>query len=155
MFLIDSNQEYYCRLFCKVCFCICPLSFIQTSKRVLIIATTQMCACANNYWKCVHSICLCAIMLSNALVYILEFSEREIWLKKTSMMGCTSNVAECNFTKNKFLIQTFSNKSSKTDYQWNVTITYFTKILQDCFSKSLYQSSKISPFTSFGTSVRM
>ena len=48
-FLIYSNQEYYCRLFRQVCFCICPLSFIQTSKNVLIIGTMHMCACANNY----------------------------------------------------------------------------------------------------------
>ena len=26
-------------------------------------------------------------------------------------------IAECNFTKKKFLLHTFSNKSSKIDYQ--------------------------------------
>ena len=36
-------------------------------------------------------------------------------------------IAECYFTKNKFLLQTFSNKSSKIDYQWNIATTYFAK----------------------------
>ena len=35
-------------------------------------------------------------------------------------------IAECNFTKKKFLLQTFSSNSSKIDYQWNIT-TYFTR----------------------------
>ena len=38
-------------------------------------------------------------------------------------------IAECNFTKKKLLLQTFSNKSSKIDYQWNIAITYFVRIL--------------------------
>ena len=38
-------------------------------------------------------------------------------------------IAECNFTEKKLLLQTFSNKSSKSDYQWNIAITYFVRIL--------------------------
>ena len=37
-------------------------------------------------------------------------------------------IAKCNFTKKKFLLQTFSNKSSKIDYQRNITITYYAKL---------------------------
>ena len=36
-FLVYSHQEYYCCLFRKVYFYICPVSFIKTSKIVLII----------------------------------------------------------------------------------------------------------------------
>ena len=57
--LIYSNQEYCCRLLRKVCSCIRPLSFIQTSKNVLIIETMRMCVHARNYWKCVNSKRLC------------------------------------------------------------------------------------------------
>ena len=79
-----------------------------------------MCACANNCWKCVNS---------KYSPYILEFLEREI--KKTSMAGWLLMlllIAECNFNKSKFLRQTFSNKSSKIDCQWNITITYFARL---------------------------
>ena len=42
-FLIYSNQEYYCRLFRKVCFCKCPLTFKhQTSKIVLVTGPMRM-----------------------------------------------------------------------------------------------------------------
>ena len=33
-------------------------------------------------------------------------------------------VAECNFTKEKLLLQTCPNKSSKIDYQWNSATTF-------------------------------
>ena len=47
MFLINNNQEYYCRLFRTVCFCICLLSFIQIFKIVLLITgTMRMWACS-------------------------------------------------------------------------------------------------------------
>ena len=63
-------------------------------------------------------------------------------------------IAECNFTEKKFLLQISSNKSSKIDYQENIATTCFARP-QTSFSKTLYQSSKISPFMSFGTSERM
>ena len=81
-FLIYSNQEYYCRLFRKVCFWIRPLSFIQTSKNVLIIETMHMCACANDCWKCVNSKCLRVIMLLYASAYILESSKKKNVIKE-------------------------------------------------------------------------
>ena len=65
VFLIYNNQNY-CLLFWKVCFCIFRLSFIQ------------------------------------ALNFKLLLSFR-------------------------LLLQTFSNKSSKTDYQWNFGATYYTR----------------------------
>ena len=71
------------------------------------------------------------------------------------MIGCNINVdviAECNFTKKQILPQTFSNNSSKSDYQWNIIIC---KTSQNSFSETLYESSKISPFILFGTSARM
>ena len=85
--LIYINQEYYCRLFRKVCFCICPLSFIQTCKSVLFIGTMYMYACANNYWKCVSSKCLRVIMLLNTLAYILEFSRKRNIMKENIYEG--------------------------------------------------------------------
>ena len=57
-----SIYRNYCRLFRKFCFCICPLSFIQRSKILLITETIRMCACANNYWKCVNNKCLRVFM---------------------------------------------------------------------------------------------
>ena len=36
-------------------------------------------------------------------------------------------IAECKFTKNKFLVKPFSNKPSKIDYQWNIAATFFGK----------------------------
>ena len=54
MFLIYSNQEYNCRLSRKVYFCISPLSYIQTSKIVLITVIMSKSTCANNYRKCVN-----------------------------------------------------------------------------------------------------
>ena len=103
-FLICSNQEYYCRLFWKVCFCICPLSFFQTSKSVLIIEAMQICTFVYNYWKCVNSKSLRVIMLLYASAYILEFSRKRNIIK-TSMMRCVFNVvANCRVqvTKSKF-----------------------------------------------------
>ena len=73
-FVIYSNQECYCRLFRKICFCIRPLSFIQPSKNVLIRGTMHMCACANNYRKSGNSKCLCVIML----LYASSLLEREM-----------------------------------------------------------------------------
>ena len=46
-------------------------------------------------------------------------------------------IAECSFIKKKFLLQTFSNKSSKIDYQWNIIITYFAKLYR-ILSAKLY-----------------
>ena len=50
-------------------------------------------------------------------------------------------IAEYNFTKKMFLLQTFSNKSSETDCQWKITTTYFTKthtlFLVELFTNSL------------------
>ena len=37
-------------------------------------------------------------------------------------------IAEYNFTKKKFLLQTFSNKSSKINYKWNITIINFVRL---------------------------
>ena len=86
-FVIYSNKEYYCRLFRKVCFCICPSSFIQTSINVLIMGNMHMCACANNYCKCVNSKCLRVIMLLFASVYILQSSRRRNLIKKNIYDG--------------------------------------------------------------------
>ena len=78
-----------------------------------------MCPCANNYWKSVSSKCLRVIMLLYASTYILEYSRKKNIIKENiyDEVGMLSLIAECNFTKQKFLLQTFSNKSSKTDYQ--------------------------------------
>ena len=39
---IYCNQKYNRRLFRKVCFCMCPLSFIQPFKIVLITGAMRM-----------------------------------------------------------------------------------------------------------------
>ena len=137
--LIYSNQEYYCRLFWKVCFCICPLNFIQTSKSVLIIGTMHMSTCANNYWKCVNSNVLHVIML----LYT-----------SASTMRCLFNVvADCRvqlYQKEVFVANFFN----KYCYQWN-NKNLLWKTSHNLFSKTLYQSSKVSPYSLFGTSAGM
>ena len=91
-------------------------------KRV-IIGTMLICACANNYWKSVNG---------KYLAYILEYSKKRNIIKGNIYDGVhflmLLLIAECNFTEDKFLLQTFSNKSSKIDYQWNITITYFARL---------------------------
>ena len=63
-------------------------------------------------------------------------------------------IAECNFTKTNFFLEIFSNKYSEINYKQNITTTCFARS-HTSFSETLYQSSKISPFTSFGISERM
>ena len=56
-------------------------------------------------------------------------------------MGCDFNVVkitECNFTKKETFPANFSNKFSKSDYQWNIRIC---KASQKSFSKTLYTNS--------------
>ena len=64
--LIYSNQDF----FGKFVFAYILLSFIQTSKSMLITGTIHTCNCTNNYWKCGKS---------KYLAYILEcFGKRNI-----------------------------------------------------------------------------
>ena len=58
-------------------------------------------------------------------------------------------IAECNFTKKTFLLQTFSNKSSKIDYQWNITTTHSARPHR-LVSAKIYTTP-----LKFGTSARM
>ena len=65
-------------LFGKVCFCICPLSFIQISISVLIMGAMHICAFANNYSKCVKS---------KYSAYFLEFSRKRNTIKENIYDG--------------------------------------------------------------------
>ena len=59
-------------------------------------------------------------MLLCAWAYILEPSRERSIIKKHLRWGAFLMlllIAECDFTKKKILLQTFPNKSSKTDYQ--------------------------------------
>ena len=66
-------------------------------------------------------------MLLYTSAYVSESSRKRNIIKENIydevhiffMMGCMFLLIteECNFTKNEFLLQNFSNKSSKTDYQ--------------------------------------
>ena len=130
--IVEKNAflKYYCHLFREVCFCMCPLIFIQTSKGVLIIGTMHMCVCANNYWKCVNSKCLRIIKPLYASAYILKFSRKRNKIKWNIYDGVRFTVlANCwmQLYWKKNLLQTFPNKSFKIDYQWSITITYFAR----------------------------
>ena len=86
-----------------------------------------MCAFTNNCWKCVNSKYLRIIMLLYAWEYILEPSRERSIIKKHLWWGAFLMlllIAECDFTEEKILLQTFPNKSSKTDYQKNNTTTF-------------------------------
>ena len=67
------------------------LTFIETSKIVLIIGTLRICACAKNYWKCVNNKCLRVLMLLCFCIYFRVSLKQNIILE-TSMMGCDFNV---------------------------------------------------------------
>ena len=91
-------------------------------------------------------------MLLYGSAYILKFSRKRNIIKKekTSMMRSVFNVvANCwvqyNFTKKKFLLLTFSNKSSKIDYQWNITITYFAMFHRILLAKLYTNPLKFRP----------
>ena len=62
-------------------------------------------------------------------IYFKSFLERGYIIQETFIRGASLMfllITEWTLLK-KNLLQTFSNKSSKSDYQWNITITSFAK----------------------------
>ena len=67
-------------------------------------------------------------------------------------------VSECKFTKRKLLLQTFPNKSSKIDYQWNISTTFarFHKFLPEklyTISLKFYLSRHLVPVHSYNLAI--
>ena len=64
-------------------------------------------------------------------------------------------IAECNFAKKKFLLQTFFNKASKIDYQRNITTTYSARPCRSLSAKlynnplKFHLSSRLVPVHGF------
>ena len=54
-------------------------------------------------------------------------------------------IAEYNFAKEKFLLQTFSNESPKIDYQWKIAKIYFARRHRIVSVKPITSSLKLHP----------
>ena len=117
-----------------------PLRFIQKSKIVLITQTIRMCACGNNYLKCVNTKC-CVLMLLCFCIYFRGLWEENI-IQETSMMGCNFNVfanywVQLNYERN-FCCKRFSINLPKAIT--NETFGYNSlihKVSQNSFGKTL------------------
>ena len=100
IFLTYGNLEYYCCIFRKVCYCICPLNFIQTSKLDLITWTIRICVCANIYWKCVNNKCLRVFTLFSPSP--VTESCQKIWVQRKLLFHVLHDL----MASRKFLVQT-------------------------------------------------
>ena len=97
---------------------------MQQVNFLLITWTMRMCACAINYWN-------------YSFLKRESKSGKRLWWGSFLVLLLT---AGCNFTKNKFCYELLPNKSSKNDYQWNITITLFAwlhRIYSEKFIRNL------------------
>ena len=140
--LIYIHQEYFCRLLRKVCFCICPLSFIQISKNVLIKGTMRMWTYANNHKKCVNK-CMRVLMLLELLKIcehlkkISDYGQFDIWV---SGLICYWGIFQIFFSKNAEVEIKVYNKDFRKfleKYLWRNWNKSFHKNLWHCYSKKL------------------